>query len=336
MLDNVIDYNFYNVPQARNSNLRHRPVGLGLMGFQDALYELRIPYASQDAVRFADHSMEALSYYAIEASSDLAAERGRYQSFDGSLWSQGILPIDSIQRLAEGRGGYLEMDSSTTLDWNGLRERVQTIGMRNSNCLAIAPTATISNIVGVSQSIEPTYQNLFVKSNLSGEFTVVNPYLVRDLKALGLWDSVMVSDLKYYDGSLQQIDRIPDELKELYATAFEVDPRWLVEAGSRRQKWLDQAQSLNLYMSEPSGKKLDNLYKLAWVRGLKTTYYLRSMGATHVEKSTMADTNRANRLSAVGGAYQSPGKAKSNGAGKPVDSAPKACSIDDPECESCQ
>ncbi|MBK5929442.1 ribonucleoside-diphosphate reductase subunit alpha [Halochromatium salexigens] len=336
MLDNVIDYNFYNVPQARNANLRHRPVGLGLMGFQDALYELRTPYASQDAVRFADHSMEALSYYAIEASSELAAERGRYQSFDGSLWSQGILPIDSVQRLAEGRGGYLEMDTSTTLDWNGLRERVQTIGMRNSNCLAIAPTATISNIVGVSQSIEPTYQNLFVKSNLSGEFTVVNPYLVRDLKALGLWDSVMVSDLKYYDGSLQQIDRIPDELKELYATAFEVDPRWLVEAGSRRQKWLDQAQSLNLYMSEPSGKKLDNLYKLAWVRGLKTTYYLRSMGATHVEKSTMDDSSKANRLSAVGGAYVSPGKAKSNGRGKPVESAPKACSIDDPECESCQ
>jgi ribonucleoside-diphosphate reductase alpha chain len=336
MLDNVIDYNFYNVPQARNSNLRHRPVGLGLMGFQDALYELRIPYASQDAVRFADHSMEALSYYAIEASSDMADERGRYQSFDGSLWSQGILPIDSIQRLAAGRGGYLEMDTSSTLDWNGLRERVTTIGMRNSNCLAIAPTATISNIVGVSQSIEPTYQNLFVKSNLSGEFTVVNPYLVRDLKALGLWDSVMVSDLKYYDGSLQQIDRIPDELRELYATAFEVDPRWLVEAGSRRQKWLDQAQSLNLYMSEPSGKKLDNLYKLAWVRGLKTTYYLRSMGATHVEKSTMADASKANRLSAVGGAYQSPGKAKSNGSGKPADPAPKACSIDDPECESCQ
>ena len=336
MLDNVIDYNFYNVPQARNANLRHRPVGLGLMGFQDALYELRIPYASQDAVRFADHSMEALSYYAIEASSELAAERGRYQSFDGSLWSQGILPIDSVQRLAEGRSGYLEMDTSSTLDWNELRKRVQTVGMRNSNCLAIAPTATISNIVGVSQSIEPTYQNLFVKSNLSGEFTVVNPYLVRDLKALGLWDSVMVSDLKYYDGSLQQIDRIPDALKALYATAFEVDPRWLVEAGSRRQKWLDQAQSLNLYMSEPSGKKLDNLYKLAWVRGLKTTYYLRSMGATHVEKSTMADASKANRLSAVGGAYQSPGKAKANGAGKPVDAVPKACVIDDPECESCQ
>ncbi|MFP4280959.1 MAG: ribonucleoside-diphosphate reductase subunit alpha, partial [Halochromatium sp.] len=336
MLDNVIDYNFYNVPQARNANLRHRPVGLGLMGFQDALYALRIPYASQDAVRFADHSMEALSYYAIEASSDLAAERGRYQSFDGSLWSQGILPIDSIQRLAEGRGGYLEMDSSTTLDWNRLRERVQSVGMRNSNCLAIAPTATISNIVGVSQSIEPTYQNLFVKSNLSGEFTIVNPYLVRDLKALGLWDSVMVSDLKYYDGSLQQIDRIPDELKQLYATAFEIDPRWLVEAGSRRQKWLDQAQSLNLYMSEPSGKRLDNLYKLAWVRGLKTTYYLRSMGATHVEKSTMTDASKANRLSAVGGAYPSAGKAKSNGGGRPVDTAPKACSIDEPDCESCQ
>ncbi|MBK1704250.1 ribonucleoside-diphosphate reductase subunit alpha [Halochromatium glycolicum] len=338
MLDNVIDYNFYNVPQARNANLRHRPVGLGLMGFQDALYQLRLPYASQEAVRFADQSMEMLSYYAIEASTELAAERGRYQSFDGSLWSQGILPIDSIERLAAGRGGYLEMDTDTTLDWGGLRERVRQVGMRNSNCMAIAPTATISNIVGVGQSIEPTYQNLFVKSNLSGEFTVVNPFLVEDLKALGLWDSVMVSDLKYYDGSVQQIERIPDELKALYATAFEIDPRWLVEAGSRRQKWLDQAQSLNLYMSEPSGKKLDNLYKLAWVRGLKTTYYLRSMGATHVEKSTMDDSSKANRLSAVGGSYVSPGKAKSNGGGKPAtaSAAPQACAIDDPECESCQ
>jgi ribonucleoside-diphosphate reductase alpha chain len=336
MLDNVIDYNFYNVPQARSSNLRHRPVGLGLMGFQDALYELRIPYASQEAVRFADHSMEALSYYAIEASTELAAERGRYQSFDGSLWSRGILPIDSVALLAEGRGGYLEMDTGAMLDWEGLRERVRTVGMRNSNCMAIAPTATISNIVGVGQSIEPTYQNLFVKSNLSGEFTVVNPYLVRDLKALGLWDNVMVSDLKYYDGSLQQIDRIPEELKALYSTAFEIDPRWLVEAASRRQKWLDQAQSLNLYMSEPSGRKLDNLYKLAWVRGLKTTYYLRSLGATHVEKSTMADTSKANRLSAVGGSYVSPGKAKSNGGGRPPEAPAQACSAEDPGCESCQ
>ncbi|HYN77642.1 MAG TPA: ribonucleoside-diphosphate reductase subunit alpha, partial [Lamprocystis sp. (in: g-proteobacteria)] len=330
MLDNVIDYNFYNVPQARKSNLRHRPVGLGIMGFQDALYQLRIPYTSQEAVQFADSSMEYLSYHAIAASADLAEERGRYQSFEGSLWSRGILPIDSIGLLAEGRGGYLQMDTSSTLDWASLRTRVQTVGMRNSNCMAIAPTATISNIVGVSQSIEPTYQNLFVKSNLSGEFTVVNPYLVTDLKERGLWDAVMVNDLKYFDGSVQQIDRVPEDLKGLYATAFEVDARWLIEAGSRRQKWLDQAQSLNLYMSEPNGKKLDNLYKLAWVRGLKTTYYLRSMGATHVEKSTMADAGRANRLSAVGGSYIALDKAKWAGA------APKACSILEPDCESCQ
>ena len=331
MLDNVIDYNFYNVPQARNSNLRHRPVGLGIMGFQDALYQLRIPYASLEAVQFADLSMETFSYYAIQASTDLAEERGRYQSFEGSLWSRGILPVDSIKLLAKARGSYLQMDAGTTLNWDALRERVRTVGMRNSNCMAIAPTATISNIVGVSQSIEPTYQNLFVKSNLSGEFTVVNPYLVVDLKERGLWDSVMVNDLKYYDGSIQQIDRIPEDLKALYATAFEVDARWLVEAGSRRQKWLDQAQSLNLYMREPSGKKLDNLYKLAWVRGLKTTYYLRSMGATHVEKSTMDDAGKANRLSAVGGNYLSLDKAKGNGA-----AAPAACSILDPECEACQ
>jgi len=330
MLDNVIDYNFYNVPQARKSNLRHRPVGLGIMGFQDALYQLRIPYESQDAVQFADTSMEYLSYYAIGASADLAEERGRYPSFTGSLWSRGILPLDSIQLLAEGRGGYLQMDTSHTLDWDSLRSRVQAVGMRNSNCMAIAPTATISNIVGVSQSIEPTYQNLFVKSNLSGEFTVVNPYLVADLKERGLWDAVMVNDLKYFDGSVQQIDRIPDELKGLYATAFEVDARWLIEAGSRRQKWLDQAQSLNLYLREPSGKKLDNLYKLAWVRGLKTTYYLRSMGATHVEKSTMEDAGKANRLSAVGGSYIALDKGKGHGA------EPRACSILEPECESCQ
>ncbi len=335
MLDNVIDYNFYNVPQARKSNLRHRPVGLGIMGFQDALYRLRIPYASQEAVAFADQSMEYLSYYAIQASTELAEERGRYQSFAGSLWSRGILPLDSIKLLEEGRGGYLQMDTGSTLDWETLRERVKTVGMRNSNCMAIAPTATISNIVGVSQSIEPTYQNLFVKSNLSGEFTVVNPYLVADLKEKDLWDSVMVNDLKYYDGSVQPIDRIPDDLKLLYATAFEVDPRWLVEAGSRRQKWLDQAQSLNLYMSEPNGKKLDNLYKLAWVRGLKTTYYLRSMGATHVEKSTMADASKANRLSAVGGSYISLDKGKGNGKAN-GSAAPKACSILDPECEACQ
>ena len=320
MLDNVIEYNYYSVPQARNSNLRHRPVGLGIMGFQDALYKQRIVYASEDALEFADRSMEAVSYFAIQASTDLAEERGRYSSFEGSLWSQGILPIDSMKLLAEERGGYLQVDMSETFDWDSLRQRVMTVGMRNSNTMAIAPTATISNICGVSQSIEPTYQNLFVKSNLSGEFTVVNPYLVHDLKKLGLWDEVMVNDLKYYDGSLQPIDRIPPELKELYATAFEIDPRWLVEAGSRRQKWIDQAQSLNLYMAEPSGKKLDNLYKLAWVRGLKTTYYLRSMGATGVEKTTATPEDQGTV----------------NLVGAKMGSAPQACSILDPDCEACQ
>ena len=324
MLDNVIDYNYYSVPQARRSNLRHRPVGMGLMGFQDALYKLRLPYASEEAVEFADRSMEAISYYAIKASSDLAEERGSYSSFPGSLWSQGILPIDSIKILEKERNGYLDMNSAITLDWDKLRKRVQQVGMRNSNCMAIAPTATISNICGVSQSIEPTYQNLFVKSNLSGEFTVVNPYLVRDLKAQGLWDEVMVNDLKYFDGSVQPVDRIPSELKQLYATAFEIDPRWLVEAGSRRQKWIDQAQSLNLYMAEPNGKKMDNLYKLAWVRGLKTTYYLRSMGATHVEKSTLSG-GRENKLAAV-----------ERNTGTEDVTEPKACAIDDPECEACQ
>ncbi|WP_019623376.1 ribonucleoside-diphosphate reductase subunit alpha [Thioalkalivibrio thiocyanoxidans] len=325
MLDNVIDYNYYSVPQARRSNLRHRPVGLGVMGFQDALYKLRVPYASEAAVEFADTSMEAVSYYAIKASTDLAEERGRYESFPGSLWSQGILPIDSIDKLAETRGDYLQMDTTQRLEWDKLRKRVKKVGMRNSNTMAIAPTATISNICGVSQSIEPTYQNLFVKSNLSGEFTVINPYLVRDLKDRELWDEVMVNDLKYYDGSVQPLDRVPEDIKALYATAFELDTRWLVEAASRRQKWIDQAQSLNLYMAEPSGPKLDALYKLAWVRGLKTTYYLRSMGATHVEKSTVADSSRANKLNAVSGGQQ---------AAEPE--APKACSILDPDCEACQ
>ena len=321
MLDNVIEYNYYSVPQARNSNLRHRPVGLGLMGFQDALYKQRIPYMGEAAVEFADRSMEAVSYYAIKASSDLAEERGIYPSFEGSLWSQGILPIDSLLNLIEERGDYIQVENSRTLDWDGLRERVKSVGMRNSNTMAIAPTATISNICGVSQSIEPTYQNLYVKSNLSGEFTVVNPYLVHDLKKLDLWDDVMVNDLKYYDGSVQSIDRIPEDLKSLYATAFEVDPRWLVEAGSRRQKWIDQAQSLNLYMAEPSGKKLDNLYKLAWVRGLKTTYYLRSMGATGAEKTSVTQEGDTNiNLITSGGAS----------------AAPKACSILDPDCEACQ
>ncbi len=271
MLDNVIDYNYYSVPQARTSNLRHRPVGLGIMGFQDALYKQHISYASENAIEFADESMEAVSYYTIQASTHLAEERGTYSSYQGSLWSQGILPIDSVAKLREVRGDYLQQDSKTRMNWDSLRQRVTSIGMRNSNTMAIAPTATISNICGVSQSIEPIYQNLFVKSNLSGEFTVVNPYLVQDLKKHGLWDDVMVNDLKYYDGSVQSIDRVPEELKAIYSTAFEIDSRWLVEAGSRRQKWIDQGQSLNLYMAEPSGKKLDNLYKLAWVRGLKTT-----------------------------------------------------------------
>ena len=322
MLDNVIDYNYYSVPQARRSNLKHRPVGMGIMGFQDALYKLRLPYASREAIEFADSSMEMVSYCAIKASTDLAEERGTYTSFKGSLWSKGILPIDSVDILEENRGGLLDMDKSQKLDWSGLRKRVKKTGMRNSNCMAIAPTATISNICGVAQSIEPTYQNLFVKSNLSGEFTVVNPYMVNDLKERGLWDDVMVSDLKYFDGSVQQIDRIPDDLKMLYSTAFEVDPRWLVECASRRQKWLDQAQSLNLYMSAPDGKKMDNLYKLAWIRGLKTTYYLRSLGATHVEKSTLSG-GRENKLAAV-----------ERAGSEQVD--PEACTLDDTECESCQ
>jgi ribonucleoside-diphosphate reductase alpha chain len=315
MLDNVIDINYYSVPQARNSNLKHRPIGMGLMAFQDALYKLGISYTSQEAVDFADKSMEIISYFAIKASTNLAEERGTYASFDGSLWSRGILPIDSIAILEEHRGGYLEQDRSQTLDWDTLRQRVQSVGMRNSNVLAIAPTATIANICGVSQSIEPTYQNLFVKSNLSGEFTVINPYLVTDLKAQNLWDDVMVNDLKYYNGSVSKITRIPEVLKQRYATAFEIDANWLIEAASRRQKWLDQAQSLNLYMAQPSGKKLDNLYRLAWTRGLKTTYYLRSMGATQTEKSTVHD----NSLNAVQN-----------------DAGPKACLITDPTCEACQ
>ncbi len=300
MLDNVIDINFYNVGKERNSNLKHRPVGLGTMAFQDALHLLRIPYASAEAVEFADRAQEAVAYFAYWASTDLAEERGRYSTFNGSLWSRGILPQDSLKLLAEERGGYLEADLSEHLDWAALRQRIMSVGMRNSNCLAIAPTATIANIVGVSASIEPTYQNLFVKSNLSGEFTVVNQYLVRDLKALNLWDEVMVGDIKYFDGSLARIDRIPAELRALYATAFEVDPVWLIEAGARRQKWIDQAQSLNLYFHGASGKKLDETYKLAWVRGLKTTYYLRSMGATAAEKST-GKGGELNAVSAHGG-----------------------------------
>jgi ribonucleoside-diphosphate reductase alpha chain len=288
MLDNVIDINYYAVSKARNSNLKHRPVGMGIMGFQDCLHLLRTPYASEEAVEFADRSMEAVCYYAYYASTELAEERGRYSSYRGSLWDRGILPQDTLKLLSDARGGYVEVDMSETMDWATLRSRIATHGMRNSNCVAIAPTATISNIIGVSACIEPTFQNLYVKSNLSGEFTVVNDYLVRDLKARGLWDEVMVADLKYFDGTLSRIDRVPADLRAIYATAFEVDPKWLVEAASRRQKWIDQAQSLNIYMAGASGKKLDEVYKLAWLRGLKTTYYLRTMAATHVEKSTVA------------------------------------------------
>jgi ribonucleoside-diphosphate reductase alpha chain len=343
MLDNVIDINYYSVPQARRSNMRHRPVGLGLMGFQDALYKQRLAYSSSAAMEFADSSMEAISYFAIQASSDLAVERGRYGSFEGSLWSKGVLPIDSIAILRRERGEqYLQMDETQRLDWNAVREKVRAQGMRNSNVMAIAPTATIANITGVSQSIEPTYQNLYVKSNLSGEFTVVNPYLVRDLKAAGLWDKVMVNDLKYYDGSLQEINRVPEALKALYATAFEVEPRWLVEAGSRRQKWLDQAQSLNLYIKGASGKKLDITYKMAWLSGLKTTYYLRALGATSTEKSTV----EGSRLNAVSAKGEAPMAAAPVAPAAPVDTAPElsggpapvpmACSLDDPDCEACQ
>src|SRR5690554_1786723 len=320
MLDNVIDINFYAVPQARQANLKHRPVGLGIMGFQDALYAQGLPYASVEAVHFADQSMELISYYALQASALLARERGAYPSYQGSLWDQGILPIDSLELLAEQRGSrYCVLDKVAQLDWEPVRQLIREHGMRNSNVMAIAPTATISNIVGVSQSIEPTYQNLFVKSNLSGEFTVVNPWLVRELKKRGLWDAVMVNDLKYFDGSVAQIDRVPEDVKQLFQTAFEIDPRWLVEAASRRQKWIDQAQSLNLYMAEPSGKKLDNLYKLAWTRGLKTTYYLRSLGATQIEKVSV---NTLTEATPMADATEEPTE--------------KFCSILDPDCEACQ
>jgi len=318
MLDNVIDINYYSVAEAKNSNLKHRPIGMGIMGFQDALYLQKIPYGSDDAVEFADVSMELISYYALQASSGLAEERGSYETFQGSLWDQGILPIDSLRLLQEQRGeDYLDVNMDQRLDWDSLRERIRTKGMRNSNVMAIAPTATIANISGVSQSIEPTYQNLYVKSNLSGEFTVINPYLVRDLKALDLWDNVMVNDLKYYEGSVQKIDRIPLHLKQLYATAFEVEPRWLVDAASRRQKWIDQAQSLNLYIAGASGKKLDVTYRMAWLRGLKTTYYLRALAATTTEKSTISDSS-LNKVAV-----------------EPA-TVPMACSIDDPDCEACQ
>ncbi len=333
MLDNVIDINYYAVKKARDSNLRHRPVGLGLMGFQDALYALRIPYASDAAVRFADESMEAICYHAYWASTELAVERGRYSSYKGSLWERGVLPLDTLELLQQARGGYVEIDRSATLDWDALRQKIARDGMRNSNCVAIAPTATISNIIGVDASIEPCFGNLSVKSNLSGEFTVINQYLVKDLKRLDLWDEVMVMDLKHFDGSLSPIDRVPPEIKQLYATAFEIEPHWLVEAAARRQKWIDQAQSLNIYIAGASGKKLDDTYKLAWLRGLKTTYYLRTTSATQAEKSTV----QSGRLNAVA----------SNGhGGEPIGTAPSTtplpatdmrfCAIDDPTCEACQ
>ena len=327
MLDNVIDINYYAVPQARQSNIKHRPIGLGIMGFQDALYMMQLPYASNEAVQFADVSMEHVSYYAIRSSMQLAQERGAYETFAGSLWSQGILPIDSIKLMEDNRRGengkiYLDMNTEQTLDWATLRDQVQRIGMRNSNVMAIAPTATIANITGVSQSIEPTYQNLYVKSNLSGEFTVVNAYLIRELKNRDLWDNVMVNDLKYYDGSVEKIDRIPQDLQALFATAFEMEPRWLVDAASRRQKWIDQAQSLNLYIRGANGQKLDLTYRMAWYRGLKTTYYLRAMGATTAEKSTV----NTGHLNAVSSDFTS---SYSNDEGK-------ACSIDNPDCEACQ
>ena len=327
MLDNVIDINYYAVKKARDSNLRHRPVGLGIMGFQDCLYQLRVPYASEEAVAFADRSMEAVCYHAYWASTELAEERGRYSSYRGSLWDRGILPQDTLDLLQQQRGGFLEVDRSSTMDWGALRERIAEHGMRNSNCVAIAPTATISNIIGVDASIEPSFGNLSVKSNLSGEFTVVNEYLVRDLKQLGLWDDVMVMDLKHFDGSLRPIDRVPEDLKRLYGTAFEVDASWLVEAGARRQKWIDQAQSLNVYMAGASGRKLDETYKLAWLRGLKTTYYLRTTSATYAEKSTVARgaLNAVSNIEAGGVAAIA----------QPATDV-KFCAIDNPDCEACQ
>ncbi|OJI04861.1 ribonucleoside-diphosphate reductase subunit alpha [Polynucleobacter sp. MWH-Adler-W8] len=333
MLDNVIDINYYAVAKARNSNLKHRPVGMGIMGFQDCLHMQRIPYASDEAVKFADSSMEAVCYYAYQASNELAEERGVYSTYKGSLWDRGILPQDSVAMLAAERGGYVEVDNSSTMDWSGLRARIKQHGMRNSNCVAIAPTATISNIIGVSACIEPTFQNLFVKSNLSGEFTVVNEYLVRDLKDRGLWDEVMIADLKYFDGTLSKIDRIPQDLRDLYATAFEVEPSWLVEAASRRQKWIDQAQSLNIYMGGASGKKLDDTYKLAWLRGLKTTYYLRTMAATHVEKSTVA-SGQLNSVSSGGGVNGTDAAAAQEADGPVCTMRPGDAGFE--ECEACQ
>jgi ribonucleoside-diphosphate reductase alpha chain len=337
MLDNVIDINFYPTPEARNANLKHRPVGLGLMGFQDALYKLRLPYASEAAVEFADASMELIAYHALLASAELARERGAYSTFKGSKWSQGLLPLDTIELLAQDRGS-LDMDRTARLDWKAVHDAIRRHGLRNSNTMAIAPTATISNIVGVFQSIEPAYKHLFTKANLSGDFTTANIYLVADLKRLGLWDDELVDDLKHYDGSIQEIERVPAGLKELYRTAFEIEPRWLIECASRRQKWIDMGQSLNLYIAQPSGKQLSEMYLLAWEKGLKTTYYLRSQAATQIEKST-TDVNRRglqprwmkNKSASADINVQREGEPVS------VEAAPvKSCLLNDPACESCQ
>ena len=346
MLDNVIDINFYPTAEAKNANLRHRPVGLGIMGFQDALYAQRISYASQEAVKFADESMEVISYYAILASAELAAERGAYSTYQGSKWDRGLLPIDTIGILADERGGHLEVDTSTTLDWNVVREAIRRHGVRNSNTMAIAPTATISNITGVSQSIEPAYKHLYAKSNLSGEFIVHNTFLVDELKKLNMWDEEMIDDLKYFDGSIQEIERISDELKRIYLTAFEIEPEWLVECGSRRQKWIDMGQSLNLYIAQPSGKKLHDMYMNAWRKGLKTTYYLRSLGATQIEKSTtdinrrglqprwMKNKSASSEIMVERRAEESQAdQLAAPEASKP--SVPKVCGLDG-DCESCQ
>jgi len=332
MLDNVIDLNFYPTPEAENANQRHRPIGLGLMGFQDALHKLGICYASEAGVTFADTSMEAISYYALLASAELAQERGCYSSYDGSKWSRGLLPIDTINLLETARGLPIDMDRSFSMDWQPVREAIAQHGMRNSQVMAIAPTATIANIVGVSQSIEPDYKLLHVKSNMSGDFTEINEFLVADLQALGLWDAEMLSDLKYYDGSIQAIERIPDTLKARYKTAFEVEPEWLIRAASRRQKWIDMAQSLNLYVQEPNGRKLSELYLLAWRSGLKTTYYLRTLAATQIEKSTL-DVNRYGvqprwmKNESASGLIQIERENGQNGA---------VCHVDEDDCEACQ
>jgi len=330
MLDNVVDINFYPTPEAKNANQRHRPVGLGLMGFQDALSACGISYASDEGVEFADRSMEAISYFAIMASSRLAKERGTYQSYKGSKWDRGLLPIDTVEILQEERGVEIQMDNNASLDWTPVRKHVAQHGIRNSNVMAIAPTATISTIIGVTQSIEPTYKHLFVKSNLSGEFVQINVRLVNELKALGLWDDNMLEAIKYFDGALGDIPGLPEDIKHRYATAFEIEPKWLIQCASRRQKWIDMGQSLNLYLGQPSGRKLDDMYKLAWQSGLKTTYYLRSLGATQVEKSTV-DINKF-------GVQPRWMKNSSSSSEILVERQPevKACSIDDPDCEACQ